>query len=76
MRGLSKCCAMRRTCADRTGGAFDVTVQPLWDAFTQAKARGGLPSADAVRDAARALVGWRDLDVSDDAVRLRRPAWR
>lgn len=58
--------------ADRAGGAFDVTVQPLWDAFTQAKARGGLPSADAVRDAG-ALVGWRDLDVSDEAVRLRRP---
>lgn len=58
--------------ADRTGGGFDVTVQPLWDAFTQAKAQGGLPSAETVRDA-NALVGWRDLDVSDEAVRLRRP---
>lgn len=58
--------------ADRTNGAFDVTVQPLWDAYTQAKAQGGLPSDDAVR-AAGALVGWRDLDLSEEAARLRRP---
>ena len=58
--------------ADRTGGAFDVTVQPLWDAFTKAKAQGALPSAETVRDAG-ALVGWGDLAVADEAVRLRRP---
>ncbi|PPQ32613.1 thiamine biosynthesis protein ApbE [Rhodoblastus sphagnicola] len=58
--------------ADRTNGAFDVTVQPLWDAFVQAKAQGGLPTDETVRNAG-ARVGWRDLDVSDEAVRLRRP---
>jgi len=58
--------------AERTGGAFDVTVQPLWDAYTKAKAQGGLPSDETVR-AADALVNWRDLAVSDEAVRLARP---
>jgi thiamine biosynthesis lipoprotein len=58
--------------ADRTQGAFDVTVQPLWNLYTQAKARGGLPEAAALEEA-RALVGWRGLVVSEDAVRLRRP---
>jgi FAD:protein FMN transferase len=53
----------------RTRGAFDVTVQPLWIAFTQAKEAGGLPMAEALREA-RALVGWDRLTVSDDTVRL------
>jgi thiamine biosynthesis lipoprotein len=58
--------------ADRTQGAFDVTVQPLWLAFTQAKAQGGLPDPAALAEA-RALVGWRDLTASEEAVRLLRP---
>ena len=47
--------------ARRTGGAFDVTVQPLWEA----RARGGtgLP-------AARASVDWRRLHVSRRRIRL------
>jgi thiamine biosynthesis lipoprotein len=59
-----------RDLADRTEGAFDVTVQPLWLAFTQAKARGGLPAEDEIR-ALRAKVDWRGLEVTDEAVRLR-----
>jgi len=58
--------------SDRTQGAFDVTVQPLWNAFTQAKQRDGLPEPAALAGA-RALVGWRDLVASEEAVRLRRP---
>lgn len=49
--------------AQLTGGAFDVTVQPLWDA-----ANG---SAD--KSAALARVGWRKLEVSAERVRLREP---
>ncbi len=55
-----------------TNGAFDVTVQPLWLAFAEAKKRGGLPTAQALH-AARGLVDWRRLSVSPDAVRLERP---
>jgi len=46
-----------------TGGAFDPTVQPLW----QAMARGGDVAG------ARALIGWRGVEVSAGAVRLARP---
>ncbi|MBI5263346.1 MAG: FAD:protein FMN transferase [Bradyrhizobium sp.] len=56
----------------RTQGAFDVTVQPLWLAFSKAKERGGLPTPAALREA-RALVDWRRLTVSDDVVRLQLP---
>jgi thiamine biosynthesis lipoprotein len=55
-----------------TEGAFDVTVQPLWLAFAEAKKRGGLPTPEALQEA-RALVDWRRLTVSLDAVRLEQP---
>jgi len=46
-----------------TKGAFDITVQPLWQA------------AAGERDPAAALdlVGWRHLDIARDVVRLRQP---
>lgn len=53
-------------------GAFDVTVQPLWQVFEAAQRAGGLPAARDVA-AARDRVGWRDLEVRPQAVRLRRP---
>jgi thiamine biosynthesis lipoprotein len=58
--------------AQRSQGAFDVTVQPLWLAFEAARSLGRLPSAETVL-AAREQVGWRGLHVSDALVRLERP---
>ena len=49
--------------ASMTGGAFDVTVQPLWDA-----ASGQTDTATAL-----ARVGWRKLAVSATHVRLLEP---
>lgn len=46
-----------------TGGVFDPTVQPLW----QARRLGGDESAAA------ALIGWRDVHVDPAGVRLARP---
>jgi thiamine biosynthesis lipoprotein len=57
--------------AQGSQGAFDVTVQPLWLAFEEAKSWGSLPSAEAVL-AARRQVGWRGLRVTDAAVWLER----
>jgi FAD:protein FMN transferase len=51
-------------------GAFDVTVQPLWQVFAAAQRAGGLPDQDHVA-AARARVGWGGLEVTREAVRLR-----
>lgn len=50
-----------------TGGAFDITVQPLWDAAAQGR---GVTAQDL------ALVDWRAVEVSPAAVRLLRPGMR
>lgn len=55
-----------------SGGAFDVTVQPLWNAYSDAARHHALPDR-AQRDAARALADWRRLDVRDDAIRFTEP---
>ncbi|MDP3844181.1 MAG: FAD:protein FMN transferase [Oxalobacteraceae bacterium] len=53
-----------------TAGAFDITVQPLWRAFSAARSRGGLPAPGQIA-AAKSLVGWRQLAVHRQQVRLR-----
>jgi thiamine biosynthesis lipoprotein len=53
-------------------GAFDVTVQPLWRCHLAGQRRGVLPTAAEIA-AARALVDWRDLEVTRARVRLARP---
>lgn len=50
--------------AAATGGAFDPTVQRLWDLY-----RGGEPDAEALR-ATMGTVGWRRVWVARDRVRL------
>jgi len=58
--------------AERSGGTFDVTVQPLWRCHDEARRLGRQPAASELA-AARALVGWRDLEVSSRRVTLGRP---
>jgi thiamine biosynthesis lipoprotein len=53
----------------RTEGALDVTVQPLWALYAQAKREGRLPS-DGEIARAKEKVDWRRLEVSDGRVRL------
>jgi len=59
----------------RTDGAFDVTVQPIWQAyaahFFAPNADPAGPPADAIRRAAD-LVGYRELEVEPGAIRLAR----
>lgn len=55
-----------------THGAFDVTVQPLWTAFSSAASGGGFPTAAAL-DNARTRVDWRQLAFDAGRVRLLRP---
>ena len=58
--------------AQRSHGAFDVTVQALWEVYDHARTEGRLPSPGEVASA-RARTGWRDLHISADTVRLARP---
>jgi len=52
-------------------GSFDVTVQPLWLAFEQARQQARLPTPVEVAQA-RARVGWRGLLLEGDSLRLQR----
>jgi thiamine biosynthesis lipoprotein len=56
----------------RCGGAFDVTVQPLWAAWQQASAADRVPTPTELA-AAQARVDWRALQVSARRIRLARP---
>jgi thiamine biosynthesis lipoprotein len=53
-----------------TGGAFDATVQPLWDLYASAHAEGRLPDAKSI-DAGRSRVDYRRLEVDPERIRLR-----
>ena len=52
-----------------TAGAFDITVQPLWRAFSLAHSQGALPAPDEIA-AAKSLVNWQRLEVRQQQVRL------
>lgn len=58
-----------------SGGAFDVTVQPLWQAGRRAAERGGVPTREE-RERARALTGWQDVEANPEKAVLRRPGMR
>lgn len=53
----------------RSGGAFDVTVQPLWSLFRQSQQEGRLPR-DGEIERAMQLVDWRRVEVTPSQVRL------
>lgn len=55
--------------ARQTQGAFDVTVQPLWELYAQAKRAGRLPESAAV-EATRQRVDWRRVSVQPERIEL------
>jgi thiamine biosynthesis lipoprotein len=65
-----------RSWSDLTGGAFDVSVQPLWqvyaDHFMALGAAPAGPSEDAIRRAAE-LVDFRGIEIEPGDTRLARP---
>lgn len=52
---------LARWMADRTGGSFDPTVQPIWQALSEG------------REPDFSLVGWQNLIVEPETIRLARP---
>lgn len=69
---LVECLGIAGAVHDATGGAFDPTVQPLWAAYAEGYAAGGMPT-DPMLDAARARVGWSLLTVAPSRVAFDRP---
>ncbi len=55
----------------RTGGAFDPTVQALWQTYARAYTGGGAPDAAQIR-AALKHTGWRHVRYDSGAVRVTR----
>lgn len=59
-----------------SGGAFDVTVQPLWDAYAAYFAQPGadpVGPSHAVLDAALARVDWQAVDVAPERIAFAKP---
>ena len=71
--GLLDLIAQSRQISERSGGAFDITIQPLVGLYQDCLAAGdGLPGEDAVQRARR-LVDYRRLSVSGGQVSLDLP---
>jgi thiamine biosynthesis lipoprotein len=54
----------------RSQGAFDITVQPLWTVFADAKKAGNLPTSGAIQRA-RQAIDWRRVSISPERIQLR-----
>lgn len=63
--------AQARALSELTRGAFDITVQPLWQAFRQAA--GALPSREQ-RMQAKSRVGWQRVSFGAERVSLGKAA--
>ena len=57
-----------RQVSEATGGAFDITVMPLVNAWGFGFKHGKLPVPDREVDSLRALVGYRRLELTSDSV--------
>lgn len=55
--------------ARRSGGAFDISMQPLWQVWSQAHDEQRMPSAAAIQSAQQ-RVNWQALEWTSDHVRL------
>ena len=68
--------AEARSFSERTEGAFDVTVQPLWHLYATHFARAGADPrgpAEAENTRAQALVDYRAVEIGPAEVRFARP---
>lgn len=69
---LLDCLSLCGRVHEASGGRFDPTVQPLWQAHAEAWAQGAAP--DPVRlDRARALTGWGGVSVQPGRIALAQP---
>lgn len=64
--------AMAEQTARSSDGAFDVTVQPLWELFAACQKQQRTPS-DSEIAAARSNVDWTAIEISPDRIRLHSP---
>ncbi len=53
-------------------GAFDITVQPLWNLYAESRQAANGPPSERI-DAARQSIGWQSVELGPDFVRLNQP---
>lgn len=63
---------LAKAVSEKSHGAFDVTVQPLWATFSEAQAVGRLPTAAEVVQA-RQRTGWQHVALSPARISFTRP---
>ncbi len=71
--------SISRALAETTGGAFDPTVQPLWELHARHFAAPGADPtgpSEAALERARARIGWRRLVIEEDRVAFARPGMK
>lgn len=66
---LLKVLTIAKQVAAGSGGAFDVSMQPLWTVWSQASAHGAQPSS-TVLERARSRIDWRAIALSPSEIRL------
>ena len=54
--------------AEMTNGAFDVTVQPLWDLYNEAFIKTNKPPLESEIEKTLSLVDWRSISVSNNLI--------
>ncbi len=62
-------CRAAQAMSVRTSGAFDMTVQPLWQLYHRARVRGTLPIAEET-DRAKQRVNYRRVEITESVIRL------
>jgi FAD:protein FMN transferase len=69
---LVKVLSLATNISERSHGAFDVTVQPIWNAWQSAKLVNRLPTNKELK-IARTKIGWHHLEISTDRIRFLKP---
>jgi FAD:protein FMN transferase len=69
---LVKILSIAASVSERSHGSFDVTVQPIWNAWQSAKSMNRLPTPDELK-IAHDKTGWRNVEISADRIRFLKP---
>jgi FAD:protein FMN transferase len=69
---LVKILILAKHISERSQGSFDVTVQPLWNAWQNAKQLHRMPTVDELK-LARSKTGWRHLEITAGRIRFLQP---
>ncbi|MBH88526.1 MAG: thiamine biosynthesis protein ApbE [Pelagibacterales bacterium] len=56
-----------------TNGAFDITVQPLWNVYSKAFNDNGKPPSEIEIEKALSLVDWKSISIDNNLISFKKP---